>query len=426
MAYNSVRRPGTPYNYETPEQKARDVLRGQRTIARSTTNADQRVQSIAALQALAKATGVPASELPAGGIHSAMSPADVQAATDRINRWASTQQRSSGQSAPPNAAASSAIAGGLGLPASTVPGANAAPFGLSRTESTVTQRAAPQTRTTPTGGTETLVQSQSGPRWVASVSNAPAPNNQNGQISRDPGGRTQLVQPSGPLNSTKIVLTGNKATDAATLAERTRQDIANQTLVPVGTAPAATAARPWQPTPGDYAYATNGPRGQTAPIAGVSPGSAHNDMSSGGKPWQPAPPVVASVPPANPNPFAHGSQDIIPGLNLAIDQSAARIARADAATGAVAGAPSGGTVSPTPVTPPIASATPAAPIPGLPPNPSSPAPPNPVTSPSRTNGINQPFNPDEDDEERRKRLPLAQYLVPMAGTGGASTQPYQF
>lgn len=234
----SLRRPA-PYNYETPEQRAREQLRAQKVIAGVTTRANEQAQSVAALAALAKATGVPLSQLPAGGIHPGMSPADVQAATDRINGWVARQPggqagqvartaQTNGQA--PISPAATAIAGALGLP--TPPAAaNATP--------------APQTRTTPTGGTETLVPSESGPRWVASVNNAPAPNNQNGQISRDPGGQTRQVQ----MNP--IALRGAGA--PATVAQN-QAFYANPTS-PAGSLPPPTP-KPWQPAAGDYAYAT--------------------------------------------------------------------------------------------------------------------------------------------------------------------------
>lgn len=210
MAYGSSLRRPAPYNYETPEQKARDQLRAQKVIAGVTTRANEQAQSVAALTALAKATGVPMSQLPAGGIHPGMSPADVQAATDRINGWVARQPGGqAGQVARTaqggqNAENSAAIAGALGLPAPTTP-AGASP-----------SAPAPQTRTTPTGGTETLVQSESGPRWVASVNNAPAPNNQNSQVTRSPGPvASPVAKPWVPSSSPDVI---TPTTDAARIA----------------------------------------------------------------------------------------------------------------------------------------------------------------------------------------------------------------
>lgn len=258
MAYGSSRRPA-PYNYETPEQKARDQLRSQKTIAGVTQRALERqlvanpslinestpLTPVSALAKLAKESGIPANLLPAGGIHSGMSPQDVQAATDRINAWLSTQPSGTrGAQGPTGQPTMSQVA------TQNLQGAGPA-------------QPAAQTRTTPTGGTETLVQSESGPRWVASVSNAPAPNNLNGQITRDPGGRTVQVQ------SNPIALRPTAPGQPVATVAQNQAFYANPTS-PAGSLPPPTA-KPWQPTPGDYAYSTPAPPANPMVSASTTP-----------------------------------------------------------------------------------------------------------------------------------------------------------
>lgn len=354
MAYNSVR-PRQPYNYETPEQRAREQLRAQKTIAGVTTRANEQAQSVAALQALAKATGVPDKELPAGGIHNGMSPADVQAATDRINRWVGVQPKPQGAQGPagPNAGASTAVAGALGLPASPV--AQSAPTA--------------QTRTTPTGGTETLVQSESGPRWVASVNNAPPINNQNGQVSRDPGGQTRQVQ----MNP----IAGGPAPTVA----QNQQFYAN---------PTGPMVKPW--TPPDQ------PATVTSPTDAARIAFQYGDKTGG---------FVTNGPSALGTPgYAETGAGAPPYVPPAVT---ARVAQ-DIAT------------SPKPVAPITGNA-----VPGLPPN--AGVPPtgsqNPVTSPSRAGAIGQPFNPD-DEEERKRRMAASTPPASPAPTSAPTPQPYQY
>lgn len=383
----SLRRPA-PYNYETPEQKARDQLRAQKTIAGVTTRANEQAQSVAALQALAKATGVPMSELPAGGIHNGMSPADVQAATDRINGWVSRQPGG----IPPR---QSGAQGPTGQPTmSQVAAQNLQGTGPAQT---------PTTRTTPTGGTETLVQSESGPRWVASVNNAPAPNNLNGQVTRDPGGRTVQVQPN------PIALRPTQPGQPAATVAQNRDFYANPTS-PVPT------PKPWAPSPdvitptadaariafqyGDKTggMVTNGP---SAP--GVK---GYAGTGAGAPPYVP-PAVVSRVAAATtptPPAIAVTAKPVVPSINPATGNAIPGLP------------PNAGTVpaAMTVATPPVSS-----PIPGMPPITGA----NPAAPFAPTTGKPAPFNPDADDEENRKRLAL----VNGASRPPASApSPYQF
>lgn len=350
MAYGSSRRPA-PYNYETPEQKARDQLRAQKTIAGVTQRADQQAQSVAALTALAKATGVPMSQLPAGGIHNGMSPADVQAATDRINGWVARQPGG----VPPRPTGAQ---GPTGQPTmSQVATQNLQGVGPAQP--------AAQTRTTPTGGTETLVQSESGPRWVASVGNAPAPNNLNGQITRDPGGRTVQVQ------SNPIALRPTAPGQPVATVAQNQAFYANPTS-PAGSLPPPTA-KPWQPALGDYAYSTPAPA---------------NPMVSAS---------VTKSTVSRPVPTIPGLADVLAKPSNSIPGLPANADRADVLANANADS--------APTTPPAPS-----PIPNMPPITGL----NPAAS-------KQPFNPDDDDsEEAKRRLAIATGKAPPVPA------PYQF
>lgn len=334
MAYSSsVRR--QPFNPETPEQKARDVLRGQKTIAGVTTRANQQAQSVAALQALAKATGVPMNVLPPGGIHAQMSPADVQAATDRINQWRSTQPRQAPGTPPP------ATTNINGVPFLNSPVAPPTGHSVSGSAAPVPPQPG-NTRQTPTGGTETLVQSESGPRWVASVNNAPAANNQAGQV----------------------VSTG-----------------------PSWAQSAPAVGKPWQ---SDAATTTTSQ--QATQIA-----QQYGDKSGG---------------------ILTAKQF---GIPFKIEGSQINYTGAPTPSGASRQQLPDRTQPITPIPPaaPVVPPTGQLPIAGTNPNPPGPA--NPITSPSRASGITQPFNPDEDDEQRKKRLAGG-----MASTPVPTPQPYQF
>lgn len=289
MAFsNNTRR--QPYNYETPEQRAREQLRAQKTIAGVTTRANEQAQSVAALTALSK--GVPPNVLPPGGIHPQKSAADVQTATDRINQWRATQAKTApGQPVGTPAPATTNVNGVPFLNSPVAP-----PAGRSISGSVTPAVPKPgDTRQTPTGGTETLTPSESGPRWVASVNNAPAPNNQNGQITGDPGGRTRQVQavPIAPANGP---------------APTVGQNIAwaqNPTQAPAG--------KPWAPAEHDQ-VTTPQQASQIAKTYGDSTGGivtygtgANMTGHMVGSPYVPPAATPAPVPPPVPAPVASTS-----------------------------------------------------------------------------------------------------------------------
>ncbi len=208
MATRAIVTAHKPYDFKTPEQRANEAVRYQKRLASTMQRGEERVSRISALQALAK--GVPENVLPAGGIHPNMSPADVQNATDKINRWRAENGQKTGTPQAPDA--NTQYVNGVPVPKESIP----VPTGH-----TVSGTASPgpgATRTTPTGGMETLVQSQSGPRWVASVANPPPVTN-NGLPPRDPAATAAAASPApfvpstGPLNVPHG--TGNDAADIA-------------------------------------------------------------------------------------------------------------------------------------------------------------------------------------------------------------------
>ncbi len=449
-----ISRPGQPFSYESPEQKARDVLRGQKTIASTTQRANQQAQSIAALTELAK--GVPANELPPGGIHKQMSPADVQAATDRINAYrARTGQQAQGAQGPAGPAVTTPSGGTISGRVTQDAQGNRVPV-------------PGDTRRTPTGGTETLVQSQSGPRWVASVNNAPAPNNMNGQVSRDPGGRTVQVQPV-PVGAPVTGPGGNRGTDAANfqanlrLAQNPTQPIAAPKPAPFQyTTPAEAtqiAKRFGDPTGG---MVTNGPASSApivskgplpppAPMQGpawnpseaehVTPGTVASNNApmptpnreyqppvgpSSNRDYQPPAPAAPAPKPTYSGPLINqppGTQLTIPdytsGFTKPIANAASAVAGAVKAVGAQppAAGPTGyASMTPKQIQSAEAARRTAPAAPGAVPNAST-APIASPTGPDVNKAFTQPIDAGSE-EERQRRARMA--------SAGTASQPYQF
>ncbi len=442
-----ISRPGQPFSYESPEQKARDVLRGQKTIASTTQRANSQAQSIAALTELAK--GVPANELPPGGIHKQMSPADVQAATDRINAYrARTGQQAQGAQGPAGPAVTTPSGGTISGRVTQDAQGNRVPV-------------AGDTRRTPTGGTETLVQSQSGPRWVASVNNAPAPNNMNGQVSRDPGGRTVQVQPT-PVGGPVTGPGGNRGTDAANFQANLR--LAQNPTQPVTpprafdyekAAPSVVAAAGTGQNvapKGQVAYSTGGAPPASAPIVSKGPlPPAQASYNYPQPPMGPPSPQPVQGPPWNPSEAEHVNPATVagagttpvppkpmysgplinqpPGTQLQIPDYTSGFTKpiANAAT-AVAGAvkavgaqpPAAGPTGYASMTPEQIQSAEAArrnvPAPGQPPTAAT-APITAPTGPDVNKAFTQPIDAG-DEEERQRRARMA--------SASTASQPYQF
>lgn len=256
-----------------------------------------------------------------GQISDRMSAADVQAAHDRL--MAHRQQMGH---------ATAATGDGQGQAAQQAQDESGRAVG----DATGGQEArGPQTRQTPTGGTETLVQSESGPRWVASVNNAPgftAPDRSMPATPWMPHGPQDRFSTPRPGTSP----TGNATTDAAALAANratyqpggaTSGFVANQPQSYVSTTTPdqarGIASRYGDKTGGSIAYVprpaapvTPIPSPASTPIVSTSPVQPVAAMPPA--PLPPAAPPMMPSPtspggdlnmrtPAPPSPYARGS-----------------------------------------------------------------------------------------------------------------------
>lgn len=441
--FASPDRRGTYEFAPSPEQKANSALRYQKKVADTMTRA--REESDRFIRLKAKAGTVPEEVLPAGGVHKNMSPADMDAAESRIDRFHQenrTGQRDTRQPYQPAGQDEIIRTPGGG----TMSGhANRAPQGPQEGD----------TRRSATGATETLVHSQSGPRWVASVANPPPAGNSQQQERPEP---RQFV------DHRAVVDNASGQSFDSLLA-------ANRRLASPGGATEPIRPKTYQPgdfqgNPADFAAAgtgrniAGGPLGygtaystggaQTRPVAGIAPAGAHNDINTGGRPPMVAatapvstptnspvvppavtpvatpvvPPVVAQPPSgaaarsaavAATNPFAAPLDPPSPAANRfkewfvhgntsAPPDTAERTASPDAASAArkaAMGAQPPAPVPPTPVNP-VASPVRQGPTYGGP----SGAPAQPAPMPPSTTKV------DDDEEERKRRM--------------AGRQPFQY